>query len=172
MKPLSAIMANEIVTEFIPSPEALAHTKRLRRLVGADGKSMWVAVGPPSALTKPDLMDSSAGDFAESDTESASTTFSSLPSSSSATAPDVLHQQPQPPSEAAAPWGLHPPGVVCVVAGTLNLLGEAFNPFEFLATGDAQFMAHYREVLYNHLQNIYVPSGRLLFTFSYTKKHS
>lgn len=151
MKPLTAIMANEIVTEFIPSPEALAHNKKLRRFTNSEGESVWVRVDGPSALIKRDSMDSSMGDFQpsedESDNDAAKPSSSSSSLSAAATAVPRDHHQvpPQQPSE-AAPWGVHPPGVACVVAGTLNLLGEAFNPFEFLATGDAQFMAHYREV--------------------------
>ena len=34
----------------------------------------------------------------------------------------------------------HRPGAPGVVCGTLNLLGEGFNPFEFIATGDKAFM--------------------------------
>ena len=150
MKPLSAIMANEIVNEFIPPPDVLAHNKKFRRFTNSEGESMWVAVDVPAALIKQDPMDSSMVDFPpsgdESDLEAA------IPSSSASPAATAPHRHQLLPSE-AAPWGLHPPGVACVVAGTLNLLGEAFNPFEFLATGDAQFMAHYREVR-SHAQHL------------------
>jgi len=37
----------------------------------------------------------------------------------------------------------HRPGAPGVVCGTLNLLGEDFNPFEFIATGDKEFMGKY-----------------------------
>ena len=34
-----------------------------------------------------------------------------------------------------------------VLVGTLNLLGDGFNPFEFLATGDKAFMERYAVLL-------------------------
>ena len=37
----------------------------------------------------------------------------------------------------------HRPGAPGVVCGTLNLLGEDFNPFEFIATGDKEFMGKF-----------------------------
>jgi hypothetical protein len=62
----------------------------------------------------------------------------------------------------------HRPGVPGVVCGTLNLLGEDFNPFEFIATGDKEFMGKFSVCSFSMASRLSI----LRIGFFYSPRHA